>query len=186
MNIQKDNNVFVFDMDNTLIKTNKANNLAYFEAISLLPGVQNYDINYDERLTREKLKTIFPDLTSTQLCEIIARKEQYFESHIKETELNHNLMMLLKQHYYKDHHTILLTNSRARRAISLCNHYKLTKYFVRRFFYEDYCIGNKYTFLKSLGYDLQNIVLYENDGCRALEEAAANGINIERIIKIKF
>ena len=40
MNIQNTNNVFVFDMDNTLIKTDKANNLAYSEAISLVQGVK--------------------------------------------------------------------------------------------------------------------------------------------------
>lgn len=39
MNTQNPNNVFVFDMDNTLIKTDKANSLAYSEAISSVLGV---------------------------------------------------------------------------------------------------------------------------------------------------
>lgn len=39
MNTQNSNNVFVFDMDNTLIKTDKANSLAYSEAISSVLGV---------------------------------------------------------------------------------------------------------------------------------------------------
>lgn len=39
MNTQTPNNIFVFDMDNTLIKTDKANNLAYSEAISSVLGV---------------------------------------------------------------------------------------------------------------------------------------------------
>jgi hypothetical protein len=77
-----------------------------------------------------------------------------------------------------------LTNCHSKRAISLCNFYNLTKYFVRRFFYED-CLGNKYTLLKSLGYDLQNVVLYENEET-STSEAVTNGINIDKIIKVEF
>lgn len=183
MNTQNLNNVFVFDMDNTLIKTDKANNLAYSEAISLVLGVK-YDIAHGERFTRDRLKTVFPNLTETQFSEIVARKEQCFESYIKETELNHNLFMLLKRLHHEGCHTILSTNSRSGRAISLCNYYNLTKYFVRRFFYED-CIDNKYTLLKSLGYDLQNVVLYENEEDSS-SEANASGINLEKIIKVEF
>lgn len=51
-------------------------------------------------------------------------------------------------------------------------------------FHED-CIDNKYTLLKSLGYDLQNVVLYENEEDSA-SEAIANGINLEKIIKVEF
>lgn len=183
INTHNPKRVFVFDMDNTLIKTNKANNLAYSEAIKLVLGVK-YDVDHDERFTRGKLKTIFPNLTETQFSEIVARKEQCFESYIKETELNHNLFMLLKRLHHEGCHTILLTNSRSRRAICLCNYYNLTKFFVRRFFYED-CADNKYSLLKSLGYDLQNVVLYENEDDSSFE-ANANGIKLENIIKVEF
>ena len=183
MNIQNTNNVFVFDMDNTLIKTDKANNLAYSEAISLVQGVK-YKIGNDKRFTRNKLKTVFPDLTEAQIREIVTCKELCFDSYLEETELNQNLFMLLKRLHHEGCHTILLTNSRSGRAISLCNYYNLTKYFVRRFFYED-CIDNKYTLLKSLGYDLQNVVLYENEETSA-SEAVTNGINIDKIIKVEF
>lgn len=122
MNAQNTNNVFVFDMDNTLIKTDKANNLAYSEAINLVLGVK-YGIDHSERFTRDKLKTVFPNLTETQFREIVAHKEQCFVSYIKETELNHNLFILLKSLHYEGCHTILLTNSRSERAINLCNYY---------------------------------------------------------------
>jgi beta-phosphoglucomutase len=183
MNAQNTNNVFVFDMDNTLIKTDKANNLAYSEAMSLVLGVK-YDIAHGERFTRDKLKTIFPNLTGTQLGEIIARKEQCFESHIKETELNQNLFIFLKHLHHEGCHTILLTYCHSGRAISLCNYYNLTKYFDNVFFYED-CLDNKYTFLQSMGYDLQNVILYENEEGPS-SEANANGINLEKIIKVEF
>ncbi len=46
-------------------------------------------------------------------------------------------------------------------------------------------IDNKYILLKSMGYDLQNVVLYENEEDSSLE-ANANGINKEKIIKVEF
>ncbi len=183
MNTQNSNNVFVFDMDNTLIKTDKANNLAYSEAISLALGI-NCNIENGKRFTRNELKELFPKLTQIQIEEIINRKEKCFESYLSETELNSNLFSILKSLHQEGHHTILLTNCHSRRAISLCNFYYLTKYFVRRFFYED-CLGNKYTLLKSLGYDLQNVVLYENEEA-STSEAVTNGINLDKIIKVEF
>ena len=183
MNTQNPNNVFVFDMDNTLIKTDKANNLAYSEAIRSVLSV-NCNIENGKRFTRNELKDLFPQLTQTQIDEIIERKEKSFESYLNETELNNNLFSILKCLHQEGHHTILLTNCHSGRAISLCNFYDLTKYFVRRFFYED-CLGNKYTLLKSLGYDLQNVVLYENEEVSS-SEAVTNGINLDKIVKVKF
>lgn len=183
MNTQNPNNVFVFDMDNTLIKTDKANNLAYSEAIRSVLSV-NCNIENGKRFTRNELKDLFPQLTQTQIDEIIDRKEKSFESYLNETELNNNLFSILKCLHQEGHHTILLTNFHSGRAISLCNFYDLTKYFVRRFFYED-CLGNKYTLLKSLGYDLQNVVLYENEEVSS-SEAVTNGINLDKIVKVKF
>ena len=170
-------------MDNTLIKTNKANNLAYSKAISSVLGVK-YSIDSSKRFTRNKLKALFQDLTQTQLSEIVARKERYFESYFKETELNQNLFRLLKCLHHEGCHTMLLTNCHSGRAIKLCNYYNLTKYFVQRFFQED-CLENKYTLLSSLGYDLQNVVLYENEEESSLE-AVTNGIIFEKIIKVDF
>lgn len=183
MNTQNPNSIFVFDMDNTLIKTDKANNLAYSEAISSVLGV-NYNIEKGKRFTRNELKELFPKLTQPQIDEIIDRKEKCFGSYLNETELNTNLFSLLKRLHQEGYHTILLTNCHSGRAISLCNFYNLTEYFVQRFFYED-CLNNKYTLLKSLGYDLQNVVLYENEESSSLE-AVNSGINLDKIIKIEF
>lgn len=183
MNTQNPNNIFVFDMDNTLIKTDKANNLAYSEAISSVLGV-NCNIENGKRFTRNELKELFPQLSQSQINEIIDRKEKCFESYLNETELNTNLFNLLKRLRQKGFHTILLTNSHYSRAISLCNFYNLTKYFVQCFFNEN-CIDNKYTLLKSLGYDLQNVILYENEEASSLE-AVTNGINLDNIVKVEF
>ena len=73
MNTQNPNNIFVFDMDNTLIKTDKANNLAYSEAISSVLGV-NCNIENGKRFTRNELKELFPQLSQAQIDEIIERK----------------------------------------------------------------------------------------------------------------
>lgn len=176
-------NVYVFDMDNTLIRTDEANNLAYSEAISLVLGIK-YNINQGGRFTRDKLKTAFPYLSETQLNKIIAQKEKCFGSHLRETELNQNLSILLEHLHHERCHTILLTYCHKRRAIGLCKHYNLTSYFDRHFYRED-CLDNKYTFLQSMGYDLQDIILYENDE-DASSEAIANGVNSKKIIKVEF
>lgn len=105
MNTQNPNNVFVFDMDNTLIKTDKANSLAYSKAISSVLGV-NCNIENGKRFTRDELKELFPQLTQTQIDEIIDRKEKCFESYLSETELNNNLFSLLKRLHREGHHTI--------------------------------------------------------------------------------
>ena len=86
MNTQNPNNVFVFDMDNTLIKTDKANSLAYSEAISSVLGV-NCNIENGKRFTRDELKELFPQLTQTQIDEIIDRKEKCFESYLSEWKI---------------------------------------------------------------------------------------------------
>lgn len=183
MNTQNPNRIFVFDMDNTLIKTDKANNLAYSEAISSVLGAK-YSIDSNKRLTRNSLKKLLSNITPAQYNEIVVRKEKNFESHLNETELNHNLFRILKRLHQQGHYTILLTNCHSGRAICLCDYYNLTKYFDQRFYYEDY-LDNKYSLLKSLGYDLQNVVLYENEDTASLE-AITNGINFEKIIKVEF
>lgn len=133
MNTQNPNNVFVFDMDNTLIKTDKANNLAYSEAIRSVLSV-NCNIENGKRFTRNELKDLFPQLTQTQIDEIIDRKEKSFESYLNETELNNNLFSILKCLHQEGHHTILLTNCHSGRAISLCNFYDPYEVFCSTFF----------------------------------------------------
>ena len=59
MNTQNSNSIFVFDMDNTLIETDKANNLLYSEAIGAVLGV-NCKIEKRKRFTRNELMSLFP------------------------------------------------------------------------------------------------------------------------------
>lgn len=183
MSTQNYEDFFVFDMDNTLIKTDMANNLAYFEAISSVLGV-NYTFDSKIRFTRNELKDFFPKLSKSQFDEIVSLKEKYFESYLKKTELNVNLFQLLRQYHHEGRHTILLTNSHLERAVSLCNYYCLTKYFAKCFYKEDYD-GSKYAFLISQGYDLSKVVLFENEESPALE-AVRYGINPQKIFKIEF
>lgn len=180
---KKSNNVFVFDMDNTLVKTDKANNHAYSDAISSVL-CEKCTIDPSKRFTRNELKKLLPNITQTQYNEIVARKEINFELYLNETELNQNLISILRSLHQEGNHTVLLTNCHSSRAISICNFYNLTRYFSQRFFCED-CLDNKYSLLKSLGYDLQKVVLYENEDT-AYSEAVSNGINFENIIKVEF
>lgn len=90
----------------------------------------------------------------------------------------------MKQHHSEGSQTILLTNCHSKRAIQLLDYYNLSQYFVQHFFHED-CLENKYSILRSLGCDLQSVILYENDEY-SVSKAVNNGIKFENIIKINF
>lgn len=181
--IESQGKIFVFDLDNTLIKTDVANNLAYSAAIHQVVN-QEYVIDFAKRFTRSELHRLIPVLSQYQIERIVAIKEQLFGSYICKTILNKDLVNILKLQYKSGEHTILLTNSRSERAIQLCSYYNISQYFTQSFYYED-CRGNKYSFLKSKGYDIRNIILYENDEF-SIKDAIDNGIYLENIIKVGF
>lgn len=175
--------VYVFDLDNTLIATDIANNLAYTEAINSVMK-RKFVIDFVKRFTRSELNKLIPHLSQEQYEHIVALKEQVFGSYICKTTLNENLVDILKQLFEYGAHTILLTNSHSERATQLCSYYKISHYFAQSFYYED-CRGDKYSFLKSKGYNIESIILYENDDY-SIQEAIGEGIHLENIIKVHF
>ena len=53
---------FVFDLDNTLVETDRANNLSYMDAINtVLHSSISWDFN--NRFTRNELCLLFPNLS---------------------------------------------------------------------------------------------------------------------------
>lgn len=65
---------FLFDLDNTLVKTNRANNESYRDAILAIVG-KNVEIS-KKRFTRNDLAEILPNLTEHQVAEIVKEKEK--------------------------------------------------------------------------------------------------------------
>lgn len=180
------NDIYVFDLDNTLVKTDRANNLAYQEAIKSVAGV-DLTLDMDKRFTRSDLMKMF-SLSEMQKGVIISEKERLFERYIGETALNENLVYELDRLHREGCRTILLTHSRKSRALQLCYYYNLSGFFDCQYFNEDYLrygFENKYSFLQSRGYDLRSIILFENEDSPK-REAVGNGVKEGNIIKINF
>lgn len=175
--------VFIFDLDNTLVKTNRANNLSYQEAIRLVLGE---DVQMGcHRFTRKDLSTSFSNILPLQISQITTLKESLFVEYLKETELNVQLAKCLRILKENGNETILLTESRKKRAQQVCDYYALTKYFHKKYYSEDCCDGNKFQFLKTRGIPLCSVVLFENER-HEIQRAIQNGIPENQIIKIKF
>ena len=174
---------FVFDLDNTLIKTNMANNLAYKDAVKRVLKL-DLPITNKVRLTREKLCAVLAPLSSEDYYEVIENKEKIFPTYIGKTSLNKSLVSILKTLYLNGCETILLTNSHKQRALQLCSYYNIGQYFYSFFFNEE-SHPDKYTQLTENGYDLNSIILFEND-IHSMLCAKKSGIPMENIIKVKF
>lgn len=174
---------FVFDLDNTLVETNIANNLSYMDAIKDVLH-EHFCFDPKRRFTRDKLLAFFPGVSQSQYDEIVKIKNKKFESHITETTLNNNLVKILKVLSSNNCETILLTQCHRDRAMSICLYYDIAKYFTELFFFEDK-IRTKYDVLQTRGYNMESIVLFENEN-EGKDEAIRNGIIGENIICVKF
>lgn len=183
MNRVENQTIFVFDLDNTLIMTDDANNQAYADAIQMIIGTKP-QLGLSSRFTRLDLRRIYPQITDDKFDRIIEVKQDLFEHYIDKTVLNVNLTKILRTLSQNGNETILLTSCRRNRAIQLCAHYNIHQLFNRHYYFED-SQHDKYSFLKGEGFDLQSVVLFENDQ-NASNAAIEKGINKENIITVKF
>lgn len=183
MHRKNNSKIFVFDLDNTLIMTDEANNMAYADAVQMIVGLRP-QIAMSTRYTRNDLRTSYPQLSDDQFDKIVQAKQGLFGSYIDKTILNLNLTKILRTLSQNGNETILLTCCHRKRAIQLCKHYHIHQYFSHHYYYED-CQNDKYTFLKNEGFDLQSVVLFEND-LLSSEEAIGKGIDRENIIMVSL
>ena len=174
---------FVFDLDNTLVETDRANNLSYMDAINT---VLNASISWDfnSRFTRKELRMLFPNLSPELYESVIKTKNERFYAHMSDTALNTNLVKVLGVLHNTGCRTILLTNCHKERAQSVCNHYDISRLFSDKYYAEDK-VGSKYEILIRNGFDLSSIILFENE-TEGAQEAVANGIAERNIIGVKF
>ena len=175
--------VWVFDLDNTLVMTDVANNNAYQEAICACMGRKM--IFKQNRFTRNDLYKLFPSLPESLHNEIIKIKESVFSQHLKETSLNKQLIKILVLLKKCGGETVLLTESHKKKVMQVFDHYQLTPLFNRVFCKEDYKTMNKYQFLKEIVPDIQSVVLFENDN-EELNRAVQYGLQDNQLITIKF
>ena len=179
----KEKKYFVFDLDNTLVKTDSANTNSYAEAIKAITGIE---IQISKtRITREKLSQYLPSLSSTQISKIIESKEELFIRHIKETILNQQLIKLLLLIKGQGEDTILLTECRERRAKELCSYWGISKFFDKQFYKENYSGASKYQFLQAIVAETKSVVLFENEHYE-IQKALKYNLYENQIIKVKF
>jgi len=179
----KNKKTFVFDLDNTLVKTNRANNESYKEAIRIVTGYV-LPVYTRKRFTRSDLRNYLPELSNDDFLRIVEKKENIFGDFIETTRLNRNLFTILRALHENGNKTILLTNCHKKRAIQLCMYYGLNLYFNEMYYYEDYQ-NSKYEFLFNRGYDSGSIILFENEK-KSTKEALKCGLDKRKIIKVKF
>jgi len=159
------NSIIIVDLDGTLIDTDKANFLAYRDAIKKVKNV-NLELLYNnnERFTREKLLTIIPNLEGDEYSKITEIKTAVFHKYLEHTKLNNSVYENIK-FFSKTNQVILATNSHKIKANLLLDHYGLFNLFDKKYYKEDYTsIKNKYKFiLNDLNLAPYNIVIFEDD-----------------------
>ena len=173
---------YIFDLDNTLIYSDAANNLAYKEAVR---NVVNGDLRIDGgRITRGDIAARFPNLSAAQLSKIIAAKESLYPQYFDKTLLNPALLSILKHLAANQKRTILLTYGGKNRALQLLEYYGIGKYFSEKYFKEDLSTMSKYKFATDvLELNSRKIVLFENE-TEGQREAVSDGFVKNNIIKI--
>lgn len=176
MCIMKKNNIFlqrrcptpqlyIFDLDGTLVNTNKANYLAYKYAIYIIKKINIDNIHMKkDRFTRDKIWKIIPDINKLELKRIIELKEAVFHKYIKYTKLKHEIFSVLEG--LNNCITILATRSSYTRAHQLLDYYNLESKFDYVFCKEDYRDKkvNKYKYIiSSMEIDADYVTIYDDD-----------------------
>lgn len=177
------NSVLLFDLDGTLVETDKANNLAYLMAIKEITGL-NFGVNDIFRITREKLSCLLPQASNEELFKIISLKEKYFSKFLKYTHVNVELYEVLKR--FKDRNRlILITRSKSERALRVLKHHGLLNYFQSTICQsQDSSMEWKSKIpelLKNENYNLQDLFLFENEEAERLD-ALQNGLKTNQVI----
>jgi len=185
--IIKADSVLFFDMDGTLIDTDLANFLSYKKAIQFVTK-SDKDLVYtpDQRFNRSVLNDKIPNLTENEYDRIINKKEHYYKDFLTETKLNKAITDILFK-YSKTNKTVLVTNSREKRAKLILNYHGLTGKFSSIFYRQETNIEkkvNKYSFaISCLNISAKSVVIFENEDAE-IGDARTAGINNQNLFKI--
>lgn len=162
--------IVVFDLDGTLVDTDKANSMSYQQAVYDEIGLTIETTN--KRLTRELVQS-YLQVDESFMQKIIKQKEKCFADYLSSTSPLPSLFLLQN---LQNTNNILLTLARKKRADSVLDYYKASKYFRNKYYREDFSGKSKFDFLIN---DLHNtpdtIILFENDK-NMIKEAVLYGI----------
>lgn len=172
--------LFLIDLDNTLIYTDTANNLAYKNAINRVLTYPESHILYNKiesknsRITRNCLTDY--ELDSSIIDKIVSIKESEYQNLLPTTASNYNNIKALIQSICKKHQTsesnvikIIVTNSHKERAKLTLNYHGLDDEFsdviccngINNKF--DYALTKLNRFLSNKLITQQNIFIIDDD-----------------------
>lgn len=171
------NYLIVFDLDGTLVDTDKANSKAYQQSVY---EVTKITINTNDcRLTRDLVQSRIK-ANNTIMMEIISRKEKLFSEYLKYTTPLPALFIL--QHLTNTHN-ILLTQARRKRAEIVLDYYGVTSCFDNLYCKDSYLGKSKFDYLvNEQHYSPSQIILFENEQ-KTISEAVSFGIPKNNIYK---
>jgi len=179
-----DKTYLIFDLDGTIIDTDKANFLSYQEAVKKVKNMELKSLyKGNERFTREKLNLIIPNLTIKEYEKIIKIKTDAFDKYLKNTKSNNAILEIIKQ-FSQTNKIILATNSHAIKANLLLKYYNLFNIFDKKYYQESYLKSkdNKYQYiLNDLNVTPSNVIIFE-DNHNEIDKAINLGIPSENII----
>lgn len=176
----KNNNILLFDMDETLIFTNTANFLSYEEAIFTITGFRLHTPHYDQRFNHKLLKDYLENLTNSQYKSIINLKRKIYHKYLSFTMINEKVYRLFLK-FHLANKTILATNANKKRTMELLKFHKISDLFTHVFCNSN---GNKYlNLILIFNLNPKLLIAFENDE-KEIKMAIEAGLLYTNIIKV--
>lgn len=177
-------NVLIFDLEGTLIDTDRSNFLAYQEAFYTVKKVDLASLHKDNaRFTRETLKSVAPDLTLEEYEEIVHLKNSLYHKYLEKTEVITSTLEIIKR-YAQTNTIVLATRSHKQKADELLTYHRLSELFDYRFYREDYDSKEISKFKYAVDFlkiDLRFVVVFDNEQAE-IDQARNAGISAEHIV----
>ena len=152
--------ILVFDLDGVIVNSDKANFLAYREAICAVKNIDLYSIHSKkERFTKDSLLKL-KNLTILEYNKIIKLKSIIFHKYADFLSINKQILKIIKENQ-KSKEIILATNATKYRADFILKYFNIENLFNKKFYKEDYNDMNKYEYMEKQGY--QNMLIFEDN-----------------------